>query len=150
VKNNNLFAQAVIAGIIAGIIVDAFVILVEHAPFPGVYQFIASGIVGQDAFTSRSYIALGLGIHFLISIVSALAYAYIGSALHLLSRWIIGGTILGVVVMLLLQVILVSRLHTPIPDTKGIIMGLIAHVIFFGLPIAWYISRSTSLRSARA
>lgn len=147
--NTNLFGRAVIAGIIGGILIDLFLILAKQVPFPGVYQFIASGIVGKDAFASDSYIWLGVAIHFLISIVSAVAYAYIGGALNLLSRWLLGGTILGVVVMVVLQVILISRQLTPAPDAMHAVITLLVHVIFFGLPVAWYIAR-TAPRSVTA
>jgi hypothetical protein len=147
---NTLLGRAVIAGVIGGIVVDLFLILTKQAPFPGVYQFIASGIVGKDAFASDSYIWLGIAIHFLISIVSALAYVYIGNALHLLSRWLLGGAILGVVVMIVLQVLLISRQLAPVPDATHIVLSLIAHIVFFGWPIAWYIARTASPRPANA
>jgi hypothetical protein len=37
-----LAGRAIVAGIIGGILIDLFLIVVHAAPFPGIYQFIAS------------------------------------------------------------------------------------------------------------
>ncbi|HUY11896.1 MAG TPA: hypothetical protein VMV73_06510, partial [Candidatus Dormibacteraeota bacterium] len=69
--------KIVTTGIVAGIIVDLFLILSHAAPFPGIYQFIASGLVGTAAFTSSGYIYLGLLLHLAISVIWAYIYVWI-------------------------------------------------------------------------
>ncbi|MGI9090806.1 MAG: hypothetical protein ACR2GG_06865 [Gemmatimonadaceae bacterium] len=135
-----LAVRAIVAGIIGGIIVDLFLIVTRMAPFPGIYQFIASTLVGEIAFTSPSYIWLGVAMHFVISIVWALIYAYVANAAHALQKWLLGGLVFGVVVMIVMQIIqVVMGIAQPV-SVGGIVVNLISHVVFFGLPIAWYLS----------
>jgi hypothetical protein len=136
----SLTGRAVIAGIVGGIMIDLFLVVIRAASFPGMYASIAEAAVGRAAYSWQSYIALGIGLHFAISIVAALAYAYLGSALHLLRRWLVGGTLLGVVLMVVMHGVqhLVGR-HPPL-TAAALLTGLIAHVVFFGWPVA-YIER---------
>lgn len=131
------------AGIIGGVTVDLFLILARVAPFPGMYQWIASTIVGPVAFTSSAYIGLGLAMHFFISIVFALAYSAIAARWHALienpTAW---GAIFGLAVMIVMQVVTGLAHAAQPPSVKGIIVGLIGHIVFFGLPVAWYIAFS--------
>jgi hypothetical protein len=143
--------RAVTAGLIGGVVVDLFLILIRVAPFPGIYQFIASTVVGPVAFSSSAYIALGVVMHFVISIIFALAYAFIAQRSPVLLehpiRW---GAIFGVAVMLVMQVVTgVAHASQP-PTVQGIVIGLIAHVVFFGLPVAWYIARPDKPQTAAA
>ncbi|MGZ3496386.1 MAG: hypothetical protein ACXWNK_03795 [Vulcanimicrobiaceae bacterium] len=136
---SQLAARALVAGIIGGVLIDLFLIVFRFAPFPGIWQFVASGLVGKIAFTSGSYIVLGLFLHFLISIVWAEIYAYAASAAHALHKWLVSGLIFGVVVMVAMQLIEVAKGLAPAPNAAAIAIGLIAHVVFFGWPIAWYL-----------
>lgn len=133
--------QAIVAGIIGGILIDLFLIVTRTAPFPGIYQFVASSLVGKVAFTSSSYIWLGVAMHFVVSIGWALIYAYSANAAHFLRRWVVGGLIFGIVVMVAMQTIEIL-LHTGPALSVGIaLITLISHIVFFGWPIAWYLSR---------
>ena len=134
-----LAVRALIAGLIGGFLLDLFLIVFRFAPFPGIYQFIASGLVGKVAYTSGSYIFLGLIMHFTISIVWAEIYAFAASAAHALKKWVVSGLIFGVVVMIVMQLITVGRGMAPAPSAGAIVVYLIAHVVFFGWPIAWYL-----------
>jgi hypothetical protein len=138
----HLAARAVVAGIIGGLLIDLFLIVFRFAPFPGVYQFIASGLVGKVAFTSSSYIFLGLLIHFGISIAWAEIYAYVASAARALDKWLVSGLIFGVIVFIVMQIVTISKGMAPAPTATGIVVGLIAHVGFFGWPVAWYLRKA--------
>jgi len=132
-----LAARAAIAGLVGGIIIDLFLFGTKSAPFPGAYQFIASGLFGKAAFESRWYIAAGVALHLSISIVAALAYAYLGRELHLLHRWLAAGTLFGVVMLIVMQTVMAfAGLSHPL-SVRGLATGLIAHVVFFGWPIAY-------------
>jgi hypothetical protein len=135
-----LAGRAIVAGIIGGILVDLFLIVVHAAPFPGIYQFIASSIAGKEAFTSTSYIWLGVAIHFAVSIGWALLYTYGWYARHPSERWVLPGIAFGIVVLVVIEVIqLIAKIAQPITLQSGILV-LIAHVVFFGLPVAWYLA----------
>ena|SRR5450631_819787 len=135
--------RAVTAGLLGGVIVDLFLILARVAPFPGVYQFIASTLVGPVAFTSGSYIALGVVMHFLISISFALAYAFVAERSRaLLEQPALWGAIFGLAVYAVMQTVLAVA-HAAQPfSLKGLAIGLISHIVFFGLPVAFYIART--------
>lgn len=140
VFRNTLAVRAVVAGVIGGILIDLFLILTRMAPFPGIYQFVASGLVGKVAYTSSSYIWLGLIMHFTISVVWALLYAYGANAMHVLRRWLVGGFVFGVVVMFAMHgVEMVSHIAQPL-SLLSIESGLMAHLLFFGWPVAGYLS----------
>jgi hypothetical protein len=135
--------RAVTAGFLGGITVDLFLFLVQAMPFPGAYQFIASTLIGPVAFTSSAFIALGLVMHFAISIAFALAYAFVASRSRaLLDQPIAWGAVLGLAVYAVMEVVL-SLAHAAQPPTvKGVVIGLIAHIAFFGLPVALYVARA--------
>ncbi len=140
-------ARVVLAGIVGGTVVDTFLVAVHAAPFPGIYQFIASTVVGPVAYTSSSYIALGLLMHFAISIVFATAYALVAERnAALIERPIVWGAVFGVAVMIVMQIVTGLAHASQPPSVAGITLGLVAHVIFFGLPVAWIIAA----RSRRA
>lgn len=145
------FPRALTAGLLGGVIVDLFLIIVRAVPFPGVYQFIASTLVGPVAFTSSAYIALGLVMHFLISIVFASAYAFIASRSRaLLEQPIAWGAVFGLAVFAVMQVVLTLAHAAQPPSVKGIVIGLISHVVFFGLPVALYIARGEKRQTLAA
>jgi hypothetical protein len=63
------------AGVLGGILIDAFLVVANHTGIISVWQFVASALVGPAAFSSQSYAALGFAMHFAISIVWASIYA---------------------------------------------------------------------------
>ncbi|HVA27068.1 MAG TPA: hypothetical protein VNF68_02745, partial [Candidatus Baltobacteraceae bacterium] len=102
------------------------------------------GLVGSAAFASTSYVWLGLLLHFLISIIWATIYAYVATAARFTSRWILGGIVLGIVVMIGMQIVTMLAHLAPAgaPSMSMLAMVLIAHVVFFGLPVAGYLAYS--------
>jgi hypothetical protein len=137
------YSRAITAGFLGGIIVDLFLIIVRAAPFPGVYQFIASTLVGPVAFTSSSYIALGLLMHFLISIAFALGFGFVASGFRaVLDQPLAWGAIFGLAVYAVMESVLTLAHSAQPPSVKGIVIGLIAHIVFFGLPVALYYTRA--------
>lgn len=143
-----LAGRAIVAGIIGGVLIDLFLVVAQIVPFPGVYQFIASGLVGKVAFTSPSYIWLGVVMHFAISVVWALLYAFAANAVHALRKWLLGGLLFGIVVTFGMQIVeSIFNLAQPL-TVAGVLGTLFSHVVFFGWPIAWYLSRPYRVRSA--
>lgn len=137
---SRLAGRAVVAGIIGGILVDLYLFAVHAAPFPGIYQYVSSALVGKAAYSSPSYIWLGVAIHFAVSIVWALVYAYGANAMRALGRWVVGGLVLGVAVMVVMTVGEMVMKIAPPMTTRSIILGLIGHVVFYGWPVAGYLA----------
>lgn len=137
-----LITTAVLGGIIGGIIVDLFLIVVGHQPVPGLWQFVASTLVGPVAFTSVNYAFLGLVLHAITSIFWAILYVFVWRMVSSLSNWLLGGIVWGVVVWAAMTGFLIFR-GVPAPATAlAIGMGLLAHIVFYALPMTWYVSRS--------
>ncbi|MHB8147693.1 MAG: hypothetical protein ACYDGM_10610 [Vulcanimicrobiaceae bacterium] len=139
--SSSLFKRAVVAGIIGGVLIDVFLITVGHQKIPGLWQFVASTLIGPVAFTSTSYALLGLLMHFAVSIVWAVLYAYVYQAMHQLSNWILGTIAWGIIVDVVMQAVLAARGVAPF-TLHGVIAMLVPHVIFFALPVAYYLSRT--------
>jgi hypothetical protein len=146
-QNVNAIASAIGAGITGGVLIDAFLAVANHMSPIAIWQFVASALVGGVAFTSTSYAALGFVMHFAISIAWALVYAAAAGPLPVLVRRpVLGGLLYGVVVMLGMTMLLALKHVGPagVPDAVTLAKNLIAHTIFFGLPVALVISKRIS------
>jgi hypothetical protein len=143
-QNVNVIASAVVAGITGGVLIDAFLAVVNHMSPIAIWQFVASALVGGVAYTSTSYAVLGFIMHFAISIALALIYAAAAGALPALVRKpVLGGLLYGVVVMFGMTMLLALKHVGPagVPDALTLTKSLIAHTVFFGLPVALVISK---------
>ncbi|MGZ3522553.1 MAG: hypothetical protein ACXVAG_16455 [Vulcanimicrobiaceae bacterium] len=143
--------QGAIAGIAGGILIDLFIyvtsVLPQHGSMIAVWQFIASTAVGKEAFASASYAWLGVLIHFIVSIAWATGYAYLAQTRAALNvRPAISGIAFGVVVYVVMQIVLVGDNNFRMPSPLGLVLGLIGHCVFFGLPVA-YAVRAQSARA---
>lgn len=140
----NVLATAIAAGTLGGILVDGFLIVANHMNPIQLWQFVASGLVGATAFTAPSYAALGLLMHFAISIAFGIVYVYAATVLPALLRHpTASGLVYGLLVMAFMTAILSIRHLTPATlDARTLIVSLVDHTVFFGLPIAWFTARS--------
>jgi hypothetical protein len=135
-------AGGIVAGTLGGLIFGAFLFAIGLARYPTTYQVIASGILGRTAFTTTNYAWAGIGIHFAIAIVAAIMYAYAAQMSGLLGRPLLGGTIFGLVANGVMDVVVYARGLAALPTTwHDIGIQAVAHVVFFGIPVAWYLSR---------
>src|SRR5579872_1754306 len=140
----NMIAAGVAAGVTGGVLIDAFLAVVNHMSPIAIWQFVASGLVGGVAFTSPSYAVLGFIMHFVISIAWALIYG--AAALRapaLVQRPVLSGLLYGVVVMLGMTMLLAIKHLGPagVPDALTLAKNLIGHTVFFGLPVALTIAK---------
>jgi hypothetical protein len=138
----SLFGGAVTAGIIGAVLFDAFLLAIHAIRYPATYQLYASGIFGGNAFGDVSFAWVGIVLHFLVAIVAAIVYAYAAQVFGLLSKPIAGGIIFGIVMNAVMDFILFGKGMSPLPNSwPAIGIGLAAHVIFYGFPVAWYLAR---------
>lgn len=141
--------RAVLAGIAGGIVLDLYLwlaaVLPAHQSILQLWQFIASTVFGNVAFTSASYAAAGLVIHFLVSIGWAGGYAYFAQTQPATNRrWIVAGAAYGVVVYVLMQLILLGSGHFTAPATpNALVIPVIGHIVFFGIPVAYVVRALT-------
>ncbi len=137
--------QAILAGGLLAAVLDAVDALVAYKLAFGmtlvaIYQFVASGLLGQAAYGGGAATALlGLAIHFLVAFSAAAAFVLASERLPLLrrdaARWgpLFG---LGVFVVMSFVVIPLSRIPASSPSLPLLLNGLIGHALLVGLPIA--------------
>jgi len=151
---NSLLRLSVIGGLIIGtadaIIYHWFVTSVLGGfPLISVFQYIASGALGESAFAGSIATALlGVLFHFLISIVIAGVFILSADRIPLLRRHpIIGGLLYGFGVFIVMNMIVIPLSATPplpAPTTPQLIMNLLDHVLVVGLPLGILVQRNAN------
>jgi len=137
--------QAIVAGGLAVAVLDGANAIVAYGlalgmkPV-GIYQFVASGLMGQAAYAGGTGTALlGLAIHFLIAFTAAAVFVLASERLIQLRRdavaWGLGFG-LAVFVVMSFVVIPLSRIPASPPSLPLVLNGAIGHALLVGLPIA--------------
>jgi len=137
--------RAIVAGgLIVGVL-DALDALVAYKLAFGmtpvtIYQFVASGLLGQAAYSGGAGTALlGLAIHFLIAFTAAALFVLGSERLPQLRRDAVGwGLAYGLVVFAVMSfgVIPLSRIPPSTPSLPLFLNGLVGHALLVGLPIS--------------
>ena len=150
----SLLRSSVIGGLIIGT-ADAIIYhwlvtsVLGGFPLISVFQYIASGVLGESAFAGGIATALlGLLFHFLISIVIAGVFILSADRIPLLRRHpIIGGLLYGFGVFIVMNMIVIPLSATPplpAPTTPQLIMNLLDHVLVVGLPLGILVQRNAN------
>jgi uncharacterized membrane protein YagU involved in acid resistance len=131
---------AAAAGIVAGATnLAAAAVIFGGPPMQG-FQMIASGLLGEQAFSGGITAAmLGAGLHFAISIAAAALYLWAAFRQRTLIRhWLVGGVVFGVLAYLAMNLVVVPLSKAANPDFSlgMIVKELVAHTVLFGVPIA--------------
>jgi hypothetical protein len=132
----------VIAGLIGGLLIDvysfaAIFLLTGTLDVMHEFQFTASGLLGPSALAEPGAAWFGIVVHFALGIVWGIGYVYVASRTpQLHAHPALSGFVYGVVVYLLVLLfdLAAGVKHTPETTTLG--NALIAHTLFFGIPIA--------------
>jgi len=142
-----IITRGLVAGIIGGILIDAFLYVTQvmpaHGSIFGLWQFVASTALGPSAFANPNSAWLGLFMHVCTSIAWGVAFSYVAHTRPGVSDHpYISGLVYGVIVMIIMDIVLmVSKSFAP-PTMQNTLIALIAHCIFFGLPVSLYVSRA--------
>ncbi len=134
-RSASLLAPAVIAGIIGGIVVDAFLSLWHHISPITLWTGMASAAAGPG-----SPWWVGLLVHAVISIVWAVLYAYIVSAIGQLRNWLVAGIVWGVIVTAVMAFIVSTKTGTT--WSSNFREDLLGTAVFYALPMAFYLARA--------
>lgn len=142
--------DATVAGLIAGCLITAcFVVMnvaVLHTPsfsLGAFFAFDASTLVGKVAYTSGAFVILGVVLHFLVSVAWAIGYAVLaGRQPQIVTRPIVSGAMFGLVVYFAMQLVLVAANVYTTPTPRGLGVALLAHLVFYGIPVALIIGRT--------
>lgn len=133
--------SGIIAGITGGICIDLFIyatsLLPAHASILSLWQFVASTAFGKIAYSSTSYAWAGLGMHLITSVAWGTGYAYMAHTRPAINKQpLISGFIFGLIVYGVMQLVLFSVQELKVPDALAVYLSVIAHTVFFGIPVA--------------
>ena len=154
---NSLLRLSVIAGLICGV-VDVIIYhwfiqnVLGGVPLIPLYQYIASGALGESAFAGGIPTALlGVLFHFVFSIVIAGIFILGVDRIPLLRRQIIPGSLLyGFGVFIVMNMIVTPLSATPpipAPTTFELIVTIIIHILVAGLLLGIVVRRSVNTRA---
>lgn len=136
---NSLLKPILIGGVIAGVLDEASAMIAFGW---GVPRAVASGLMGQKAFDNGvGTWLLGVGLHFAIAISAAAVYCLLSARLKFLrEHYIVGALFLGIAAYLTMNILVLPISAVPFPvgpfTVNALRTGLLAHVLFIGLPIA--------------
>jgi hypothetical protein len=121
--------------------------LIQKNPFILVWQFIASGAVGESAFAGGTGSALlGLFFHLIISFVIAGVFILAAGRIPLLRRYAIPASLLyGFGVYIVMNMIVTPLSATPpipAPTMPWLIEGILEHTLLVGLSLGIIVRRS--------
>jgi uncharacterized membrane protein YagU involved in acid resistance len=145
----SIVSRGLIAGLIGGIVIDAYLwlttLLPTHTSIASMWQWVASTAFGKGAFANPSFVWVGLAMHLLVSIGWGVGYAYFAATQpRIAQRWLVSGIVYGIVVYGVMSVILLADNNFTYPPTATAFVNLVAaHAIFFGIPVAFIIDRSS-------
>jgi len=111
-----------------------------------VFQYIASGLLGQSAFQGGlATFGLGLLLHFVIAFGASVVFIFAARFIPWISRvpFYLSGPVYGVLVYFIMRDVvipmsLVTRLNY---NASATAIGIIIHILFVGIPIAFINSR---------
>ena len=137
-----------LAGIVAGILIDVFLFATQLAggtpasKLADNFVFVAAVLLGPGAYANSAAVPLGIVMHFCVAIGWALGYVYlVRSQPQLVTRPWISGAAYGLVVYVFMEIILITagQYHRVAPGV--LFTQLVAHVAFYGIPVAVVASR---------
>jgi hypothetical protein len=112
----------------------------------GQFRFDAATLFGTAAYTGKGYAALGVGLHFLVAIGWAGGYALAARRQpQLVRRPLISGAAFGLIVYFAMQLVLVGANLYRIPAPGELDVALLAHLGFYGIPVALITARTQGL-----
>ncbi|MGH7729368.1 MAG: hypothetical protein ACREM2_11355 [Vulcanimicrobiaceae bacterium] len=140
-------AAGALAGLAGAILIDAYrlvtrVVIAQETGPSGFYQHVASGLIGADAYRSADAVWLGVAAHLAISVAWAIGFAQVASRMpQVRARPVLSGAIFGIVVMIVMLLVeLLAGIYVPLSANEAL-NELIAHTLFFGIPIALIVAR---------
>jgi len=151
---NSLLRLSLIAGLIIGF-ADAVIYhwfvqnVLGGVPLISLYQYIASGALGESAFAGGIATALfGVLFHYLISIVIAGVFVLSVDRIPLLRRYVMPGSLLYGFGVFIVMNMIVTPLSTtpplPAPTTPELIVAILDHILVFGLLLGILVRRNAN------
>ena len=139
------FLISLLGGFVAGVLDITYACIynyIRRGTRPAaVFQSVASGVFGRDAFTGGTrMVVLGGVFHFLIAIVAAVIYYLASRRIRfLINQAVLCGIIYGVCVYLVMNFVVLPLSAIPFKMSYAwtpLITGLLIHMFGIGLPIS--------------
>lgn len=141
---------AILAGIAGAVSIDLYLSIalpVLHMGTPlTLSQWDASNALGSDAFRGGiSTAAIGFAMHLCVSIAWGIAFAFAATRIAWVRSHVLpAGFLFGIFVMAFMALLVVPLGHAshPAPPPIGLLNNVIAHTVFFGMPVAWIVANN--------
>jgi len=142
-----LATGALLAGTLDISYAIVFYSLRNHAPASRILQSVATGLLGRASFQGgAATAALGLCLHFLIATLITLVFYFAAQRIGFLTRHtVVSGILYGIGVYLVMNYVVIplSAIHRFLPfDPVVAITGILVHMFFIGIPIAWSVRKA--------
>jgi hypothetical protein len=154
-QRNSLLRLPVIGGLVIGtadaIVYHWFVLSVlGGSPLTSIYQYMASGALGDSAFAGGIATALlGVLFHFIVAFIVAGVFILSAGRISLLRRYPVLSSLLygfGVfIVMNMIVIPLSAAPPLPASTTPQLIVTILDHILVIGLPLGLIVRRSANL-----
>ncbi len=139
-QRKSLILAIVVGGAVAGTLdlISAFITFGPNVP-----KGIAGGLLGRQAAASGGVGTwiLGVFLHYFIAFSAATVYCLAGQKLKFLKEnFVVCGVFYGIAVFLVMNLVVLplSAFHSRGPfQMKGLIQGLLVHMLIIGLPISY-------------
>lgn len=136
-----LLESGLIIGFADGIAAVTSAYLTRGTTPDRVFQYIASGAIGNDAYRGgMPIVLLGILFHFFIAFnFTAFFYFLANKQKWVLDKIYLYGAIYGVFVWLVMNFIVIplSQITRGSFSPGGVAIGLLIHIFVIGIPIAW-------------
>ena len=152
INRNSLLRLSVIGGIISGflhLLIQQGIVfgLILKTPIISSLQYVASGILGEAAFTGGLVTALlGLVLDFIMITMMAGVFIFSVDRIPLLRRHVIPGSILygfGIFIVMNLIVLPLSAAPVlPAPPLWLLVELVLQHILLIGLPLGILVQRN--------
>lgn len=154
-STSSVAKAAITGGLLGGLLDLVFAVSFAAANGVGplrVFETIASGWLGAAAFDGGAGVAaIGVGSHFLLAVIWALAFATLARRVPvLLVHPVVTACAFGIVVFLTMRLVVLPLSAYPRPVTfkpLSTVLDLASHMLLFALPIVLALRRAVRART---
>lgn len=147
-KTNALVTSSLVVGILDGLAaISVYYGFYNLNPIQ-VYQYVASGVFGDEAYTKPLMALFGLLVHFIVATSASVIFFWMQPRVKFLSTQVkVAGLAYGLVVWLVMSYVVtpLSKLPFPTFDLVSFI-SLLWHLVLVGLPISLIINAHYRLK----
>jgi hypothetical protein len=147
VSRSRAVEAILLGGLAAGVLDAILAVVLYRAPVIRIFQSIASGLLGRDAYQGGlATAALGMALHFVIATTAAAVYFAAGLKLPVLVRRAVPcGLAFGVAVYFFMNhvVLPLSAVRKSAFSLRIFLISVTGHALLVGLPIALLARRAS-------